>query len=102
MPTYQWKCAGCEVAIDILCRMDDRDRPPTEPCMCEAAQWNRVLEAPSVVGVASFLDGQRKFHEFREASKLERESRMSPNRDKKKEIAAEIRKLGVTTGRKDI
>lgn len=53
--------------------------------------------APNVVGKESFLDGHKRkgWAEIREKSKLQQEARKSRSREKRSEIASEIRKLSV-------
>lgn len=99
MPTYQWECTKCEVEVDVHHKIADRDVPPQladeVACLCEAPEWKRVMHAPGLVGKASYLDGQRKFHNFREAAQLKKEARSSKSDQKKSEIRSEIHKLGV-------
>lgn len=99
MPTYVWKCTGCEVHVEVLHKILDRDIPPNSQdevsCLCEKPEWTKVFHAPQVVGKAAFLDGQRKFHDFREASKISKEARLSKDPNKRLEVAREVRKIGV-------
>lgn len=63
--------------------------------MCEFPNWARVYEAPMVLE-ASYRDGVRRkgFAEQREAAKLT-VAAATETKQNRKEIAAEIRKMGV-------
>lgn len=50
--------------------------------------------APMIMS-ASYPDGVRKFTDMKEAAKLNREAVDSKSKETKKEIAAEIKKMGV-------
>lgn len=102
MPTYSWKCSECGEVVEVLCKIAERDNTPTEACMCEEPQWKRTMEAPNVVGKASYLDGNNRFAAHKEAAKLQKESRMSRSKETRKEIAAEIRKLGVRNNKEGV
>lgn len=101
MPIYNWSCENCEVAVEVQHKIAERDTPPAPEdgvgCLCEKPEWRRSYPAPQVVGKASYLDGQRKFHDLREANKIKREGYRSRDPQKKLEIAKEIRKIGVRT-----
>lgn len=96
---YLWQCTDCNILVEIHRSIADRDVAPREddqtPCLCSEPKWKRVLTAPTIVGKASYLDGQRKLHSFREAAQLKKEARQSKDHKKKQEISSEIRKLGV-------
>lgn len=37
MPTYEFICTACNERFERICRMDDREKPISEPCpKCEA------------------------------------------------------------------
>lgn len=94
---YVWKCKNCDTQVDVMRPMAECKRPPEsddETCKCETPEWVRIF-TPAMITNASYPDGVRKFTELREAHKLEKEARRSQNKETKKEIAAEIRKMGV-------
>lgn len=102
---YEWQCSECEVVVEIQRPIAECNTPPDREvaCLCEQSQWKRVFSMPMVVGKASYLDGQKRpgWQDLKEAAKLEKEAANS-RQDKKKEIAAEIRKLGVRTSKEII
>lgn len=93
---YQWKCQKCEVQVDIVRPIADSSVPPDVDikCTCETPEWKRVYSVPMMTK-ASYLDGTRRFTAVKEAQALNREAISSKSNETKKEIAAEIRKLGV-------
>ena len=96
---YTWRCTICDVHVEISRPVAECRNPPSseEACMCVTPDWKRVYEMPGLTK-ASYLDGQRKFTDFREANRLQREAVKSSSNQKKDEIAAEIRKIGVRVG----
>lgn len=104
MPNYSWQCRDCEVSVEIHRPMAQSDIPPGAEfeCLCprhKAIQWQRVYEMPGTTK-ESFLDGHKRkgWSELKEAAKLQREAAVS-SRDKRKEIAQEIRRMGVKPGK---
>lgn len=99
---YVWRCTGCDLETEVERPMSQCTVQPGPEAICDCTgeeteglpTWQRVF-TPAMITKASYPDGVRKFTELREAHKLEKESRRSQNKETKKEIAAEIRKLGV-------
>jgi hypothetical protein len=93
---YPYRCTECEVVVEIERSVHAPSDPPGPDikCMCESSKWKRIYEMPGTQK-ESYLDGQRKFTEFREASKLQREANRSASQQKKDEIAKEIKRIGV-------
>lgn len=95
---YVWKCKHCEVEVEVTRSMAECKEPPgregEDSCPCLLKEFVRVY-TPAMITKASYPDGVRKFTELREAHKLERESKASRSSETKKEIAAEIKKMGV-------
>lgn len=77
----------------------DSPRSPRKCPICEEEAFYRQLKMPSNTK-ASFVDGTKRkgWSDIKEAAKLKREAAVSRG-DKRKEIAAEIRKMGVKPGR---
>lgn len=75
------------------------DPPSKEECVClctdPPSTWQRVYTAPTLM-TASYPDGLKRkgFAELKESAKLHREAAVS-GKEKRQEIAKEIRKLGV-------
>lgn len=115
---YSWRCLNCDVHVEITRPMADSAVPPDDDidCLCNLkdllsafddegeawaewrGRWKRVYQMPGLTK-ASYLDGQRKFTDFREANKLQREAIKGASQEKKDEIAAEIRRMGVRVGK---
>lgn len=102
---YVWRCTYCGHEVEITRSVADCKLPPedTVRCLCnmlshKKSEWQRVY-TPAMITKASYPDGVRKFTELREASKLQRESNASSDKKRKKEIAAEIKKMGVRLGK---
>lgn len=97
---YVWKCSNCSFETEVQRPMSECTVPPEDECPLGPhapdgiTVWLRVY-TPAMISKASYPDGVRKFTEFREASKLQRESNKTGDKKRKAEIAAEIRKLGV-------
>lgn len=93
---YEWRCTQCEIVVEITRPVAEATVPPETDvkCLCEVPIWTRIYSAPMQMK-ASYPDGYRRFSEVKEAAKLNREAIASKSKDTKKEIASEIRKLGV-------
>lgn len=93
---YLWKCTTCDVHVEITRPVADCTVPPDadSACLCTVPEWKRVFEPPMQMR-ESYPDGMRRFNGVREASQLNREAVASNSQETKREIAAEIRKLGV-------
>jgi putative FmdB family regulatory protein len=100
MPNYDYHCAACDTVQTILVPYEKRDDPGV-PCPgCGAyGPGNECLERLMVMPNttrASYVDGHRRkgWDDLREANKLAREKAVAKG-ESRKEIAREIRKLGV-------
>lgn len=91
MPNYEYTCLDCGSVTIESHRWESR--PETITCACGGNGEYRVA-MPNVVGKASYLDGTKRFQDLKEANKLTREAANS-RPEQKKEIAQEIRKMGV-------
>lgn len=95
-PTYDYACTECHALFDVHIRYVDRDDyEKVGGCPdCGSIKLERQFPAPMVLK-ASYPDGTKRFTDMKEAAKLNREAANSMKQDTKKEIAREIRKLGV-------
>lgn len=93
MPTYTWINEDTGETLEVMCRIADRDIPPTSP-----GSWKRIMEAPALMQ-AAYLDGQRAqsdqtYDKLKKAAQLKidyaNEFSGSKERDR---IGKEIRKL---------
>lgn len=91
MPTYTYVCDTCEVATNEFFPIEQR--PQTITCISCGKTSEYRISAPMVFK-AAYLDGTKRFADLKEAAKLNKESAHSKP-DRQKEIAKEIRKLGV-------
>lgn len=92
--SLDFKCPDCNETWDDIVGTDEKDNKFKCP-YCLSDNASRTFSAPNFTR-ASYVDGVKRagFQEFKEAAKLNKESAVSGN-DKKKEIAREIRKMGV-------
>ncbi len=92
MPNYEYTCDQCET-VTIHFRSFERRHEKAE-CLC-GAEASYTISAPALMQ-ASYPDGTRRkgFQDMREAAKLSTEA-ASAKQGTKKEIAGEIRKLGI-------
>lgn len=92
---YEWKCEHCGEHAEVERKMSDHALPP-EMVDCEAkseCKWKRVYSAPMQMK-ASYLDGQRKFTDAKEAANLKKEARQSKDPGKRAEIRKEVHRMG--------
>lgn len=95
-PMYDFTCEKCENDWMDNIRFEKRFDQICPFCG-EKAIWK--FPAPSNTR-ASYVDGTRRFDNVREAAALNKEAITSRSKEKKKEIAAEIRKLGVRVNKR--
>jgi len=69
-------------------------------CLRTHVIYTYRISAPGLMQ-AAYPDGTRRFSDMREAAKLQREAAHSST-ERKKEIAAEIRKMGIKPGKDPI
>lgn len=94
MPNYGFLCEDCGTVTEEFHKISGR--PDGIVCACGGIAHHQI-STPAIVGKASFLDGQRRkgWSDLKEASKLNVEAAGTKKQDTKKEIAKEIKKLGV-------
>lgn len=98
-PTYEYQCRACDHLHEDNVKYADRDAPRSCP-KCGMPDVFRHFPTPMVTR-ASYPDGVRKFTNFREASRLNREAAGTGDQQKKKEIQKEINKMGVEISKKE-
>lgn len=95
---YEWQCLICDEINEISKPIAQCNEKPDSCEFCEATdgEWKRIYSMPMQLK-ASYPDGHRRkgFAEVREAQKINREGIESGDRQKRTEIAKEIRKMGV-------
>lgn len=93
MPNYDFTCQDCKHPFRENVQYTKRDEPLACP-ECGSTNSYRHFPTPAVTK-ASYPDGTtNRFATLKEASKLNKEA-ASAKPDRKKEIAKEIRKMGV-------
>lgn len=92
-PNYDYQCDACGLVEIHFVKYDDRDTPGIPCTACHTNGLKRLLTMPSHTK-ASFVDGQRKFTDMREANKLVQEAAVSKP-GTAREIRKEIKKMGV-------
>lgn len=92
-PNYDYACETCDSVTIENFRI--AERPDSITCACGGTAKFRIA-APNLMQ-ASFPDGTRRkgWSELREASKLNKAMAVEKKADRKREMAAEIRKMGV-------
>lgn len=114
---YMWKCSICDAHVEVQRPIADYALPPDGPCppwdsrsekeqiespmkweTAHDPQWVRVFEPPMQLR-ASFPDGHKRsgWQDLKESARLEKIAAVA-NRETKKEIKAEICKLGIKPG----
>jgi putative FmdB family regulatory protein len=95
MPTYTYMCDICETECSELFPM--ASRPDTVKCPECGGEAEYRIAAPGLVLKEAFLDGTKRkgWAEMKEASKLNRQMSVQPDRKDKDRIAGQIRQLGV-------
>lgn len=100
MPNYDYFCDQCNFRMVHSCAYRDRPEQITvDRClMCDKeTSYTYRIAAPNIMQ-AAYPDGTRRFQDVKEAAKLEKEAAHS-KLDRKKEIAAEIKKMGIRTSK---
>jgi putative FmdB family regulatory protein len=95
MPTYDWNCDECGHCWEFFVHYDKRDENYTCP-ECGGVNTTRQFPAPMIM-TAALPDGVKRkgWDRMKEAAKLTREKAVTKSDSSRKEIANEIRKLGV-------
>lgn len=94
MPTYTYECRECESFTEDFYKFSDR--PDTITCACGAVA-DHTITAVGLMTKEAYLDGTKRkgWGDMKEASKLNKESNVSKDAESRKQIASEIRKMGV-------
>lgn len=97
MANYEYHCVDCKTVT--VANFEFSKRP--DLIICEVpwchGQAEYQISKPNLTK-ASYVDGNNRFQDLKEAAKLEKESAHAKGGSTKKEIAAEIRKMGVKKG----
>lgn len=94
MPIYQYECRECETYWEVIVPYSQRD---SQPCpACTSLNVETLLAAPTVLR-ASYRDGHKRkgWQDLREANKLVREKALARGDQNRREIANEIKRIGV-------
>jgi putative FmdB family regulatory protein len=94
MPQYTFSCETCGSDTLEIFRM--ADRPDRISCAC-GGDAVRIIELPNLIIKEAYIDGTKRkgWAEMREASKLNIEIGKQKDDKGKKQIADQIKKLGV-------
>ena len=94
MPTYTYQCRECESFTEDFFKFSDR--PDTITCACGAVA-DHTITAVGLMTKEAYLDGTKRkgFQDLKEASKLNRLSNIQKDGESKRQIASEIRRMGV-------
>ena len=97
MPTYSYQCDTCGSTTEEFHKYSER--PDTITCACGGTAQHTITAVGLMVKEA-YLDGTRRkgWSDMREASKLNKEKASARDDKSRKEIANQIRKLGVKIG----
>ena len=89
---YEFKCYDCEVVTIESYRYEDR--PSKIECpMCGLMTAQYIISTPGLTK-ASYIDGTKRFSDAKEAARLNKQMAAQKDKTTKKEMAAEIRKIG--------
>lgn len=101
---YNWRCQGCDLVVEITRPVAECTVPPGEEfsCLCPEnlpPDWVRKYEAAMFMK-ASYPDGYKRkgWGDLKESAKLEKLAATSKS-DTKREIKAEIQKMGIKPGK---
>lgn len=94
MPTYSYRCRECESVTEDFYKFSDR--PDTITCACGSVA-DHTITAVGLMTKEAYLDGTKRkgFGDLKEASKLNKLANVSSDRESKRQIANEIRRMGV-------
>lgn len=96
---YLWKCTICGTHEEVQRPIADHAIPPDlKPNCYDSCLWVRVFEAPMQMK-ASFPDGHKRkgWTDLKESARLEKAAAIA-RPETKREIKAEIRKMGIKPG----
>jgi hypothetical protein len=93
-PNYDFHCEQCDSTT--IEHFKIAERPATIQCACGGTAKFQI--APTMVMQTALPDGSRRkgWAEMREASKINKAMAVAGSESTKKEMASEIRKLGVS------
>ncbi len=91
MPNYDFLCRECGTIMIENHKWESR--PDGIICACGGIA-DYTIAMPNINGKASYLDGTKRFANMKEAAKLNVEAAGARN-ETKKEIAKEIKRMGV-------
>lgn len=94
MPNYTYTCIVCESATEEFYKYIER--PDSIQCACGGTAFHTITAVGLMVKEA-YLDGTKRkgWSDLKEASKLNKEIGKAKNDTEKKQIANQIKKLGV-------
>jgi predicted nucleic acid-binding Zn ribbon protein len=92
-PNYDYICPECGIVETHFVKYEDRESPGIHCAACNQALKYKITMPGTTKH--SYVDGQRKLNNMREAHQLSNEARKSNSTATKREIAQEITKMGV-------
>lgn len=94
MPNYSYQCTQCDSVTEEFYKYSER--PDTTQCACGGVA-NHTITAVGLMVKEAYLDGTRRkgWADMKEASKLNKEIGKQKDDASKKQIASQIRRLGV-------
>lgn len=94
MPNYSYSCTECASITEEFFKYSER--PDTVQCVCGGVA-NHTITAVGLMVKEAYLDGTKRkgWSDMKEASKLNKEIGKAKGDAEKKQIANQIRKLGV-------
>lgn len=97
MPTYTFQCDECGSSTEEFYKYSER--PETIQCAC-GGKASHTITAVGLMVKEAYLDGTKRkgFADLKEASKLNKEKARARDDSNRRELAAEIRKMGVKLG----
>lgn len=97
MPNYSFQCKKCSTVLDHHCKYEDR--PEQIACECGGMASYKLI--PPGIMTHSYLDGNNRFKDAKEAAKLNRLAAGAEG-ETKAEIEKEVRKTGFDFEKKGI
>ena len=96
-PNYTYSCNVCGSTTEEFFKYSER--PDIITCACGGVA-NHTITAVGLMVKEAYLDGTKRkgWTEMKEASKLNKEKAVARDDKSRKEIAAQIKKLGVKIG----
>jgi len=94
MPTYVYTCEDCEVSIELVRKISERDDPIPDSCMCAVPAWKKEMFAPMVMR-ESYPDGKKRFGHLKENLEIKKavaSARETGDRKEEKYLKGKLRK----------